>query len=112
MIFGIYQLVSAGGGDVVSSKTDRETNEDRRGCVCSRLRGHLGEKPGNWSLIESRPFSSRVNSSSLAGGGSGDVRLQNKKPHGKTNWASLLPLTGSIQETETLPEILRASSDT
>lgn len=61
---------------------------------------------------ETLQLSCEVKSSSLAGGGSGNVRLQNKQSCRKTNWASLLPLTDSVQEIETLPEILGANSNT
>lgn len=48
----------------------------------------------------------------LAGGSSGNVKLQNEKPYCKTDWVTLLPLTDSIQEIETLPEILGPDSNT
>lgn len=60
---------------------------------------------------ETLQLSCEVNSS-LVGGGSGNVKLQNEKPYCKTNWVTLLPLTDSSQEIETLPEILGPDSNT
>lgn len=60
VVFVIYELISLGGGDVSSYKTDRGTNEEGRDYVRSRPRADLGAKPGKWWLIEGRPFSSHA----------------------------------------------------